>query len=78
MWADIEAGLWRPQVQIQITPLCWGVGGALTKHRIAIRLGPIAVCIWFWPFETYVGELASISYGMHEGDEIYKTVKVKR
>ena len=42
-----EVGLWNPQIQLQITPLCWGLALAWSKTKLSGKLGPIAVAIWF-------------------------------
>lgn len=42
-----NAGLWRPQIQIQITPLRWGIGFGFSRTKIAIMLGPVSIAIWF-------------------------------
>lgn len=40
-------GFRGPQIQIQITPLQWGIGGCIGSSRIGIHLGPVAVVLWF-------------------------------
>ena len=42
-----EFGFWRPQIQVQITPLCWGIGGGFSRSKIALKIGPIAIAVWF-------------------------------
>jgi len=42
-----SAGLWRPQIQIQIAPLCWGIGLGFSRTKIAGTLGPVSLAIWF-------------------------------
>ena len=41
-----QAGLWLPQVQLQITPLCWGIGMGFSREKLALQVGPVAVAIW--------------------------------
>lgn len=36
-----------PQIQIQITPLQWGIGACIGSSRIGIHLGPLAVVLWY-------------------------------
>jgi hypothetical protein len=40
-------GFRSPQIQIQITPLQWGIGGCIGTSRIGLHLGPVAVVLWF-------------------------------
>jgi hypothetical protein len=42
-----QAGLWQPQMQLQITPLCWGISAAWSVSKISLQLGPVAVAVWF-------------------------------
>lgn len=42
-----NAGLWAPQIQIQIAPFRWGVGGGFSRTKISGMLGPITIAIWF-------------------------------
>jgi len=46
-----EAGYWWPQLQIQITPLSWGIALSWGCATVACKLGPIAVCLW-WKFDS--------------------------
>ncbi|MHC4298013.1 MAG: hypothetical protein ACYS7Y_11980 [Planctomycetota bacterium] len=41
------AGLWRPQIQLQITPLCWGFAAAWSRNKVAGTLGPVSIALWF-------------------------------
>lgn len=41
-----EAGLWSPQVQIQITPFYWGVSLGFSRTKLALKVGPVAVALW--------------------------------
>jgi len=40
-------GCRSPQLQIQITPLQWHIGGGFGGGKIAFVLGPIAFALWY-------------------------------
>jgi len=42
-----NAGLWRPQINIQIAPLRWGIGLGFSRTMVGVTLGPVSVTIWF-------------------------------
>jgi len=42
-----EAGFANPQIQFQFQPFIWGLGVGIGTHKIALKLGPLAVAIWF-------------------------------
>ncbi len=43
------AGWNTPQLQIQFTPLAWGFGGGIGSAKAALRLGPVAIAVWYGP-----------------------------
>jgi hypothetical protein len=51
------AGFRCPQLQIQITPLCWGLALGWGDEKLAAQVGPVAVALWFrmgtWQAEAY-------------------------
>jgi hypothetical protein len=50
-----QAGFWNPQIQFQITPLCWGLAVGFSRTKFACQLGPVAMAIWF-PFRDWKAE----------------------
>lgn len=46
-WARACIGWTGPQIQFQITPLSWGIGGGIGTHKISLLVGPVAVAIWY-------------------------------
>lgn len=43
------AGSMSPQLLVQITPLCWGIGVTVNGGSLAWRIGPIALKIHYGP-----------------------------
>jgi hypothetical protein len=43
-----QVGLWNPQIQLQITPFCWGVSVGFSRTKVAVQLGPMAIAIWLY------------------------------
>jgi len=48
-YAIAEIGTTSPQLLIQITPLCWGIGMGVSDGYIYWRIGPIAMKIRYGP-----------------------------
>lgn len=53
IFGGTEIGLAAPQLQIQITPLRWGVRGSVRVNYwgqwcVAAQVGPVAVALWLW------------------------------
>jgi len=46
-WADMYVGWRSPQLKIQITPLAWGYGYGFGDGRLSLRLGPIALALYY-------------------------------
>ena len=46
-WFEARAGWLTPQLDIQVTPLEWGIGFCLDNKRVGLRLGPVAMLLWF-------------------------------
>lgn len=42
-----SVGTLSPQVQIQITPLMWGVEFGIGEWSVGAKVGPIAIRAWF-------------------------------
>lgn len=42
---SVEAGWRSPQLQVQITPLSWGLAYGHSPRHIGVQIGPIAVAV---------------------------------
>ncbi len=40
-----DFGYWTPQLLVQITPLCWGIGFGFGGGQVALKIGPVAVAL---------------------------------
>ena len=47
--AFAEVGFANPQIQFQFQPFMWGLGIGVGTHKIALKLGPLAIALWFRP-----------------------------
>lgn len=46
-WFEARAGWLTPQLDIQVTPLEWGIGMCWNNSRVGFQLGPVAMLLWF-------------------------------
>lgn len=57
-----EIGWRNPQIQIQLTPLSWGLAFGLSKGHIGILVGPLAIVIWYRWRSVFRSEFVHYSY----------------
>lgn len=44
---QVFAGFNSPQLFIQIAPLEWGIGGGFGRKKVSIRIGPVAIAVYW-------------------------------
>jgi hypothetical protein len=45
--AGFYAGWQTPQLQMGLTPLEWGLEIGVSNQHFAVRVGPLAVAVWY-------------------------------